>query len=242
MREYSWLERPVSWSHFRIFEAVLDRLDLSTAWQSQLHQGTAPLSDRVMGRISKDAADWISKFSVGASETIFSEWSRSEIGGRTPEEALLEFGRAVRVVEIEAARVVSRSNGVEAISKRQGGKSRSKYWGSESIHKTEGAPFSLDSCALALHQSALGWLDWPSQGLPLAERDIPGRYDWVLLECPHRDPLIQEPAIADFLCSQHIAWFQGLSHAIDSRLSVIERSREADRRYCRLSLVWGTAS
>ena len=96
----------------------------------------------------------------------------------------------------------------------------------------------LRSCLLALQQSALGWLDRPSQFPPLVERDVPGRIDWVLLECPHQDPLVSDAAVRDFLCEQASAWFRGFCASIDARLSFERAPRDPARGRCRAVLSW----
>jgi hypothetical protein len=230
MREYTWLDRPISWSNLRIFEGILDRLSLASAWLSHA---------RLELPRSKGWLEWASTEQVGSDrEAAFREWCEVMIGGRTPEEALLEFGRTARIHEANAAELVMGRDGLGEVSRREGRSAGIRAGQVGSLHVTGASVPSVRSCALAIQQSALGWLDWPSQERPLVERDIPGRLEWVLQECPHQDPVLEGRARRDFLCAQHLEWFRGFSEAIDRRLSIEGRPREPKIERCRIALSW----
>ncbi|MBU6374948.1 MAG: hypothetical protein KGQ59_03030 [Bdellovibrionales bacterium] len=230
MREYPWLERQVSWSHLRVFSGILDRVNLVRAWCSATSQNFESFLDYRTDQSSQDAAAWLRAFSGPAEQSRFVEWCGSEIGGRTPEEALCLFGITSRQLEQRFAQCTVAKDELASISRRMGYQSRSQ------LPKPVG--FNLLSCALALHQSGFGWLDWPSPGQPLLERDTSARLDWVLLACPHRDQMIGNLEVADFLCSQHNEWFRGFLESIDSRLRIHECPPDPISGYCRLSLEW----
>jgi len=230
MREYTWLDRPASWSNLRVFVAILDRLDLASAWSPSRTRQSAPASVWI---------DWASSDSWGPDRGMaFREWCDTMIGGRTPEEALLEWGRAVRLHEAAVAQLVMGRDGLSALSRAQGVRAGVAAGHEGRLHVSTEATPALGACAWGIQQSALGWLDWPSQESWLVERDIPGRLDGVLQECPHQDPLLGDREIRDFLCAQHLEWFRGFAGSLDRRVSIEERPREPERNRCRISLLW----
>ena len=230
MREYPWLERQVSWTHLRVFAGILDRVNLVRAWCDATSQDFESFLDHRADQSSQDAAGWLRGFSGPAEESRFVEWCHSEIGARTPEEALTFFAVTSRKLQHRFAQGALANGALTLASRRMGYQSRNQ--------SSKPLGFNLLSCTLALHQSGFGWLDWPNAGQPLLERDTSARVDWVLLECSHRDQLIQKPEVADFLCSQHTEWFRGLLESIDTRLKIYECPPDPVRGYCRLSLEW----
>ncbi len=230
MRDYTWLDRPVSWSNLRVFVAILDRLDLASAWNPSRNRQSAPASAWI---------DWASSGRLDPDRGIaFREWCDAMIGGRTPEEALVEWGRAARLHEAAVAQLVIGRDGVSAVSRARGFQAGMAAGHEGRLHVSRGVIPTLGACAWAIRQSALGWLDWPSQEPWLVERDIPGRLDGVLQECPHQDPLIKDRAIRDFLCAQHLEWFRGFADSLDLRVSIEERPREPGKDRCRVGLFW----
>jgi len=238
MREYSWLERPVSWTGLRAFEDLLARAALARAWLAELgldDEGETPDSSAAFGAAA--LARLTAKFGKGGLEPVFRDWCASEIGARTPEEALLELARAVREAETAAALRVKDAPRMHEISFEQGRIAGRRAGNSGTLHAGGSLP-PLRSILMALHHSPLGWLDRPSQLPPLVERDVPGRIDWVLLECPHRDALVAEPAVQDFLCEQALAWFRGFCASIDPRLALERAPRDPARGCCRAVISW----
>jgi hypothetical protein len=184
--------------------------------------------------------DWAANGRLEADrEAAFLQWCESMIGGRTPEEALLEFGRVARIQQAEAAERAIGQESLDEVSRSEG-RAAGKRAGHGGVLRGSGALIpSFRSCALEIQQSALGWLDRPSQEPPLVERDIPGRLDWVLEECPHRDKVLEgRGKSCDFLCAQHLEWFRGFCEAIDRRISIEERPREPRTNRCRIVLAW----
>jgi hypothetical protein len=230
MREYTWLDRPASWSNLRVFVAILERLSLARAWGAPRTRQSGPASLWI---------DWADSERLDPNRGVaFQEWCDSMIGGRTPEEALVEFGRAVRLHEAAVAQLVIGRDGLNAVSRAQGFQAGVAAGHEGRIRVSPGGVPSLGACAWAIRQSALGWLDWPSQEPWLVERDIPGRLDGVLQECPHQDPLVGDRTIRDFLCAQHFEWFRGLADSLDLRVSIQERPREPGKDRCRVGLAW----
>jgi len=246
MREYTWLDRPISWSNLRVFEGVLDRLGLAAAWVTHAGVEVPRPRGRARGRGEEHAGRWIDwvasnrTFARAAAdrEAAFLHWCDAMIGGRTPEEALVEFGRVARIHEAEAAELVHGREGLDQVSRREGRDAGKRNGYAGGLRVPSGAIPSIRSCAIELQQSALGWLDWPSQERPLVERDIPGRLDWVLEECPHQDLVLKGRTSCDFLCAQHLEWFRGFCESIDRRLVLEERSREPLLERCRIALAW----
>ena len=238
MREYAWLERPVSWKQWRIFGSILDRTSLAHAWIAHESLDRASIGERVRLKVPDPAAGWIEAIPIHANEAFFGDWCRTEIGARTPEQALLELGRAARVLEQVVAVQILDSAGVAEVSRDQGRRACQRHSVSTALRGLGSAPATLGNCAMAIHQSAMGWLACPSEGDFLVERETPDRLDWILLECAHHDDLLSDPRVADFLCAQHTQWMRGFADSLDSRLVISERPKEPQRHRCRLSMTW----
>lgn len=199
MRDYPWLERPVSWLHVQTLSGLLQRLELGRAWQRHLGGGLQGGPGRRLERVPE-----------AATANEFKSWCETEIGALTPEEGLAQLSRDIRVFEQSViGRVLDRPEDapeLARIARRQGAAAAAALRSQTAVGNG-----SLSSHALCLEQSALGWLEAPSEASLFVVRELPDRIEWLRGNCPHRDPLLKKAPLADALCAGHRDWLLGYS-------------------------------
>jgi len=213
MREYPWLQRELSWEDQRRFELLHARWELTCLWVEDLKLPPVTLHRKGV-TVGLEAVQPILKHW----EAMRARPQKTEcipvcindelLGSLLPAEALEKLALAVRVQQALVLDQILRKNSelrlqLARLSHEAGKLYRknrfravSSDWGLGELHAAlVQGPFS---CTQSMHPEGV-----------LVERATVDRIEWLELECPHRDSLLEVGPVADSLCQIHNSWREG---------------------------------
>ncbi len=236
MREYPWISREPGWGHLRRYRLLATSLSLVNRWLEVtnspqsflLRKGVTPGLESVQPLLR-------SLESHSSMEEL--EFPDALLGPQTPDEFLDKLSSAVRVQQALVLDQILRRHGdsaADALRKLadvtfEQGRSRGE-------HDSRGAASGLRSIHAALVQSALSSQFTHSPSGVLLERVTDTKIDWLELECPHQDDILEVGQVADPLCELHSSWRAGYAEGWNQSVSYARLPREPRLGRCRFSL------
>lgn len=236
MREYPWISREPGWDHLRRYRLIATSLGLVARWVEVTNSPPSFLLRKGLTP-GYDSAQPLLRHLEGQASVGELEFPDSLLGAQTPDEFLDLLSKAVRVQQALVLDQILRRQGEagsEVLRKLmdatfEQGKSRGQ-------HDRRGSGSGVRSIHSALVQSAMCAHQTQSPSGVLLERVTDRRIDWLELECPHQDDLVEVGQVADQLCELHSAWRAGYAAGWDQSVQYARLTREARLGRCRFSI------
>lgn len=236
MREYPWIARQSGWVHQRRYRLLAVGAALAPCW---IEASNAPQSFLLRKGVTPgyDAAHPMLRVLESQASIGDPEFPDSLLGSQTPDEFLDLLSSAVRIQQaLVLDQILRRASGDEGALLKKLLEVTLEQGRIHGQHESRGAGAGVRSIHSALAQSALSSPQSHSPSGVLLERVTDDRIDWLELECPHQDDLLEVGHVADPLCELQSAWRAGFIAGWDSSVQYGKLPREPRLGRCRFSI------
>lgn len=236
MREYPWISREAGWDHLRRYRLLAVSLGLVVRW---VEVSNSPPSFLLRKGLTPgyDAAQPLLRHLEGQISMSELEFPDAHLGAQTPDEFLELLSRAVRIQQsLVLDQILRRHGDSDSGILRKLLDATFEHGQARGQHDSRGSNSGVRSIHAALAQSALCAQQSHSPSGILLERVTDRRIDWLELECPHQDELLEVGQVADQLCELHSSWRAGYAAGWDQSVHYARLPREPRLGRCRFSI------
>ena len=236
MREYPWIARAPGWEHLRRYRLLAASHGLVSRWVEVTNSPDSVLHRRGLTP-EHEVAQPILRHLEGQVSISELEFPDSLLGSQTPDEFLDLLSAAVRVQQALVLEQILRRHGdstADVFRKLLDVTFEQGF--SRGQNDSRGSSSGLRAIHAAMIQSALSSPQTHSPSGVLLERMTDIRIDWLELECPHQDAIIEVGQVADQLCELQSCWRSGYAAGWGQGVRYTKLPSEPRLGRCRFSI------